>query len=86
MHRSPHQAKDRRLTLATRPSEIDFVHEGGVRGIVKQLTYLGGLIDYRVSIGDVDVRIQKNWKREIFREAEPCGLIFNKVLWYERKP
>jgi iron(III) transport system ATP-binding protein len=80
----PPLAKGRRLTLATRPSEIDFVHEGGVRGIVKRLAYLGDIIDYRVLIGDVEVRIQKNRKREIFREGEPCGLTFNKVLWYER--
>lgn len=81
----PPKAMNWRLTLATRPSEIDFVHEGGVRGIVKRLTYLGDIIDYRILIGDVEVRVQKNRKREIFREGEPCGLIFNKVLWYERE-
>jgi len=81
----PPQAGNRRLTLATRPSEIDIVQEGGVRGIVKRLTYLGDIIDYRVSIDHVEVRVQKNRKREIFREGEPCGLIFNKILWYERK-
>ena len=73
------------MTLATRPSEIDFVREGGVRGIVKRLTYLGDIIDYRVLIGDVEVRVQKNRKREICREGEPCGLKFNQVVWYSRK-
>jgi len=81
----PLKSENRMMTLATRPSEIDFVHDGGVRGLVNRLTYLGDIIDYRVLIGDVEVRVQKNRKREIFRLGEPCGLIFNKVLWYERQ-
>lgn len=81
----PLQPGNRRLMLATRPSEIDFVHEGEVRGIVKRLTYLGDIIDYRVLIGEVEVRVQKNRKRQIFRQGEPCQLSFNKVLWYARK-
>ena len=81
----PPEAKQRRMTLATRPSEIDFVHEGGVRCIVKRVTYLGDIIDYRIMIGDVEVRVQKNRKREIFREGELCGLKFNQVAWYGRE-
>ena len=81
----PPEAKERRMILATRPSEIDFVHEGGVRGIVKRATYLGDIIDYRIMIGDVEVRVQKNRKRDICREGELCGLKFNQVVWYTRK-
>jgi iron(III) transport system ATP-binding protein len=81
----PPEKKDRRMILATRPSEIDFVHEGGVRGVVKRATYLGDIIDYRIMIGDVEVRVQKNRKREIFREGESCGLKFNQVVWYGRE-
>lgn len=80
----PSQVKERRMTLAARPYEIDFVRAAGVRGIVKQVAYLGDIIDYRIMIGDVEVRVQKNRKREIFRENEPCGLKFNQVEWYER--
>jgi len=51
---------------------------------VKRVAYLGDIIDYRIMIGDVEVRVQKNRKREIFRENEPCRLTFNQVAWYER--
>jgi iron(III) transport system ATP-binding protein len=61
------------------------VHNGGARGIVKRLTYIGDIIDYRILIGDVEVRVRKNRKREIYRQGAPCGLIFNKILWYERE-
>jgi len=80
----PPQVKERRMILAARPYEIDFVRAAGVRGIVKQVAYLGDIIDYRIMIGDVEVRVQKNRKREIFRENEPCVLKFNQVAWYER--
>jgi hypothetical protein len=53
---------------------------------VKRVTYLGDVIDYRVMIGNVEVRIQKNRIKEILREGQPCGLKFNRILWYEHQP
>jgi iron(III) transport system ATP-binding protein len=82
----PSEVKARRMTLAARPYEIDFVPTAGVRGIVKRVAYLGDIIDYRIMIGDVEVRVQKNRKKELLRENEPCGLKFNQVTWYERGP
>ena len=82
----PPRTQERRLVLATRPFEIDILREGGVRGTVKRVTYLGDVIDYRVMIGNVEVRIQKNRIKEILREGQPCGLKFNRILWYEHQP
>ncbi len=45
--------------LATRPSEINFVHSGGIPGVVKQRSYLGEVIDYNILIGKQELRIQK---------------------------
>ncbi len=42
--------------LAARPTEIDFIGEGGVRGKVVRKAYLGETIDYRVQVGDAEVR------------------------------
>ena len=79
----PERLSADRLTLATRPSEIDFVKDGGVKATVKRITYLGDTIDYRVMVGGTEVRIQKNRMTEIMKEGESCRLGFNRILWYD---
>ena len=71
-----------RAVLASRPSEIDFVAEGGVRGVVKRCAYLGEVIDYRVDVGGQEIRIQKGRRTAGPREGEPCGFVFLKPHWY----
>ena len=68
--------------LASRPSEIDFVAEGGVRGVVKRCAYLGEIIDYRIDVGGQEVRVQKNRRAPGPREGEACGLVFVRPHWY----
>lgn len=70
--------------LAFRPSEVDFVTEGGVTGVVKRRVYLGDLIDYLIAVGSVEFRVQKPRRRALLREGEPCRIKFNRVFWYER--
>ena len=72
-----------RAVLASRPSEIDFVAEGGVRGVVKRCAYLGEIIDYRVEVGGQEVRVQKGRRTAGPREGEACGLVFTRPTWYE---
>jgi len=79
----PERLSADRLTLATRPSEIDFVRDGGVKATVKRITYLGDTIDYRVMVGETEVRIQKNRMVEILKEGQSCRLAFNRILWYD---
>ena len=72
-----------RAVLASRPSEIDFVAEGGVRGVVKRCAYLGEIIDYRIDVGGREIRVQKGRRAPGPRQGEPCGLVFLKPHWYE---
>jgi iron(III) transport system ATP-binding protein len=72
-----------RATLAIRPSEINFVGEGGtVRGIVKRCAYLGEIIDYRIDVGGQEVRVHKERKMPGPLVGEPCGLVFVQPRWY----
>lgn len=76
--------KSPKATLATRPSEIDFVEvdQGHVRGIVKRRTYLGEIVDYAVMVGDQEIRIQKTVRKPGPQEGETCGLKFLFPHWY----
>jgi iron(III) transport system ATP-binding protein len=73
---------DGRAVLASRPSEIDFTAEGGVRGLVKRCAYLGEIIDYRIDVGGQEIRVQKGRRAPGPREGEPCGLVFLNPHWY----
>ncbi|MCX7166402.1 MAG: ABC transporter ATP-binding protein [Rhodocyclales bacterium] len=68
--------------LAARPTEIDFVGEGGVRGTVARKAYLGETIDYRVLVGDAEVRVQKTRRVPGPAIGDSCGLNFVRPQWY----
>ncbi|MDR3220660.1 MAG: ABC transporter ATP-binding protein [Candidatus Accumulibacter sp.] len=68
--------------LAVRPTEIDFVGEGGIRGEVLRKVYLGETIDYRVRVADIEVRIQKTRRTAGPAAGENCGLSFTRPHWY----
>lgn len=82
----PPEIREKKMTLAIRPAEIDFVTDGGVCGMVRKMTYLGDVIDYRVMLGSLEVRVQKSRRKGIYREGEACTLKFNRFLWYGREP
>ncbi len=68
--------------LAARPGEIDFVDDGGVRGIVARRAYLGEIVDLRVAIGDQEIRVQKTRHEPAPAVGEPCALSFRRPRWY----
>ncbi len=74
-----------RLSLASRPSEIDFVSAtevGALPGVVKRKAFLGEIVDYQVRVGTQEVRIQKG-RREMGPEInELCYLKFARHFWY----
>ncbi len=68
--------------LATRPSEVDFVAEGGLRGVVRRRSYLGEMVDYQVEVGGQDVRVQKTRHEPGPAPGEACGLLLRAARWY----
>jgi iron(III) transport system ATP-binding protein len=79
----PGGAPDGRQTLACRPSEVELGAEAGVAGTIRRRIYLGDTVDYRIGIGDVEVRVQKNRREAPFGEGEPCRLSFPNPIWFD---
>ena len=71
-----------RFVLASRPSEIDFTTEGGLRGEVKRKSFLGEIIDYQIDVGGQDIRVQKGRRAPGPKVGETCGLHFLRPFWY----
>jgi len=89
-HNAPRELGPRAI-MACRPSDITFVpiseiddEKGslGVQALVIRRTYLGDIVDLKVKVGSVDLRIQKNARSPCPREGESCRIRFNKVIWY----
>jgi iron(III) transport system ATP-binding protein len=79
---SPELIAAGRGLLAARPTDIDFVSEGGVRGQVTRKAFLGEIIDYRIMIGEVEIRVQKTRHIPGPAVGEHCGLNFTQPHWY----
>jgi len=81
---SPPQAvrADGRLFLASRPSEIDFCAEGGLRGVITRKSFLGEIVDYQIRIGRQNVRVQKGRRAPGPDAGESCGLRLLAPHWY----
>ena len=70
------------LSLASRPSEINFVSQGGLRAVVGRKSFLGEIIDYQVKVGGQELRIQKGRRMPGPEVGESCGLQFLLPHWY----
>lgn len=68
--------------LASRPSEIEFVSQGGIPGVVKRRSYLGEVIDYAIEVGNQELRVQKGRRDPLLNEGEACQIQFTKLHWY----
>jgi iron(III) transport system ATP-binding protein len=79
----PPHAPGKAPTLACRPSEIEMVPTGGVRGTVTRRVLLGDTIDYRVQVGPHEVRVQRNVRKPVFSEGDRCDLVFTTPHWYD---
>ena len=76
------RAGGKTFSLASRPSEIDFLAEGGVRGVVTRKSFLGEIIDYQIRVGGQNVRVQKGRRAPGPDAGEACGLHFLAPHWY----
>ena len=79
----PAHLKDHSLILACRPSEIELTDTEGLKGIVKRKSFLGDIIDYRIRIGDANLRVEMNRRKGRFNEGDTCAVRFSRVFWYE---
>ena len=70
------------LSLASRPSEIDFVAEGGISGIVTRKSFLGEIIDYQIQIGEQTLRVQKGRRSLGPEQGEGCRVQLLRPFWY----
>ncbi len=75
---------ERRAVMALRPNEIELVTEGGLRTAIKQRIFLGDFIEYRVQVGETELRIQ-SIRDQGFRVGDNCGLKFSRIKWYSAK-
>ncbi|MDR1741913.1 MAG: ABC transporter ATP-binding protein [Synergistaceae bacterium] len=83
-------APDRNMgsfSLASRPSEIDFVSEGeggsyALEGVVTRKAFLGEIIDYQVNVGGQEVRVQKGRRAPGPDVGSACRLRLLRPFWY----
>jgi len=80
---APPEAALKKPLLAFRPSDVQMLDDGVVRGIVKRRAYLGDIVDYRVMVGGVEVRVQSGARRSHYKVGDSCGLSVGKYHWFE---
>jgi iron(III) transport system ATP-binding protein len=74
-----------------RPFEVDMQRSsGGIQALVKRVALLGAMIDYRLGVGNHEIRIQQDTavalrSGGIYREGDYCSLAFQKLRWFERR-
>ncbi|HPU95289.1 MAG TPA: ABC transporter ATP-binding protein [Bacillota bacterium] len=79
---------DGAMTMASRPSDVLLSRQDGVLAKVMRVAYLGNNFDYRLSLGDVEVRAQMDThealaQRLIFEPGEECRISFGKMKWFD---
>ncbi|MDR1359839.1 MAG: ABC transporter ATP-binding protein [Deltaproteobacteria bacterium] len=70
------------FVLASRPSEINFTAEGGLRGMVVRKSFLGEIVDYQIKVGEQTLRVQKGRRAPGPEAGEACGVLFLRPFWY----
>lgn len=71
-----------RLSLASRPAEIDFAGEGGIGGRILRKSFLGEVMDYQVEVGGQTMRVQKGRRSPGPEAGETCRLKLLRPFWY----
>ncbi|MGN0941891.1 MAG: ABC transporter ATP-binding protein [Selenomonadaceae bacterium] len=80
-----HLAGETALSLASRPSETDFVSmddPDGLHGLVTRKAFLGEIVDYQIKIGSQFIRVQKGRREAGPEQGENCSVKFLRPFWY----
>ncbi len=79
----------KKTILALRPMDIELVNgETSIKGIVKRVALLGPIIDYRVNLGQYEIRIQQDTQESVnnnllYSEGDSCNLRFHNLKWFD---
>jgi len=59
---------------------------GALEGLVTRVIYLGNIYEYRVQVGDSEIRVQQDsfeaFKQGVFREGQVCALGIENIRYY----
>ena len=99
---SPSGMGDKPFFAACRPMDIALSREaadggagatagagagGALRGLITRVIYLGNIYEYRVQVGDTEIRVQQDsfeaFRNGIFHEGEVCALGIKDIRYYE---
>ncbi len=66
--------------LSVRPENIEITEkESEIKGVVRRSVYLGNMIDYRIAVGNIELRVEKN-AENVFPEGSEVNLRFKKTF------
>ena len=80
----PNDINDNKATIASRLNEIELTRNEGFKTTIKNKVMIGNAYDYRVDIGDQEIRIQTDIDTE-FNVGDICGVKFKNLFWYPFK-
>ena len=71
---------------ACRPLNIKLSRTGEFRGTVKRVIFLGNIFEYRIMLGDKEIRIQQDsydaFNGDVFKEGDVCGIEIEDLKYY----
>lgn len=83
----PDRIKAKKLFAACRPSSIKLTRDAGLKGKIERVIFLGNIYEYRVAIGDHEIRVQQDsheaLKGGLLKEGESCGVNFSDLRYYQ---
>jgi iron(III) transport system ATP-binding protein len=60
---------------------------GALKGLVTRVIYLGNIYEYRVQVGDSEIRVQQDsfeaFRHGVLREGEVCALSIDNIRYYD---
>jgi len=72
---------------AFRPKDVELTHKADLKGIIKRVIFLGSIYEYRVKLGDTEIRVQQDsnntTQNQMFKENDICGVNLRNVRYYE---
>jgi iron(III) transport system ATP-binding protein len=79
------------LVAGCRPQDIQLsADKPHLRGLLKRAVYLGSTLDYRISVGATEIRVQQDIQEalagnRLYREGDKIGLRFLDMKWFAKQ-